>query len=320
VTPQDAAALTARWPRAVAQRSPLRWPPAAVFSISVQAVVFAACVVLFPVLGLSVAWRTALPNALLLALLLGTWTFYATSKRANRAIVCDTLLATFLVVLFTNVAGAAQYGAVALNLPLADSWLAAADAALGIHVPALTEWTGQHRVLAIALVFAYFSLLPQFVLPLIGLGLWYRNRQRLWEYVFHFHFCLAVTLVGVAVFPAACAFAYYGFESLIDQARFTSHFEGLRDGTLRQIRFDNIEGLISFPSFHTAGGLMVTWVFRGYRWWSIPLAVLNALLITATVLTGAHYGIDLLVTILMFAGSVLLWRRWIGAPAQSPVR
>jgi hypothetical protein len=119
-----------------------------------------------------------------------------------------------------------------------------------------------------------------------------------------------VTLVGVALLPAECAFTYYGFTSLLDQTRFINHFDALRGGIFAEIRYDNIEGLISFPSFHTAGGLMVTWAMRHHRAWLVPVFALNVLLISATVLTGAHYAIDVVVTAVMFAGSVWLWRAW----------
>jgi membrane-associated phospholipid phosphatase len=165
-------------------------------------------------------------------------------------------------------------------------------------------------MLARVLIVAYFSLLPQFVLPIIALGIFYRDRPRLWEYIFHFHFCLAVTLAGLALLPAACAFSYYGFHSLIDQTRFIDHFTRLRSGTFHELRLDDVEGMISFPSFHVAGGLMVTWAFRDRRGWFAALAVLNALLIASTVLTGAHYAIDVAATVLLFWGSVLLWRAW----------
>ena len=265
---------------------------------------------LYPLLGLSIAWRTVLPQLLLLGLLLWASLRYAAVGRPHKRIIAETLLATFFLVLFTNIVGAAQYAGVALGLPLVDSWLASADAALGVHVPALTLWTATQPLLTLALILGYFSLLPQFVLALVGLGLKDRDRERLWEYVFHFHVCLTVTLLGVTLLPAACAFSYYGFSSLIDQTRFISHFEGLRAGTLTEIRFGDIEGLISFPSFHVAGGLMVTWAFRHYRWWAAPIVVLNGLLISATVMTGAHYAIDVVMTVLLFAGSVWLWRVW----------
>ena len=104
----------------------------------------------------------------------------------------------------------------------------------------------------------------QFLLPIVVLG-FLRDRKHLWEYIFHFHVCATVTLIGVALWPAACAFTYYGFDSLLDQTRFIDHFAALRAGTFREVRFDNIEGLITFPSFHVAGGLMVTWAFRRTR-------------------------------------------------------
>lgn len=278
--------------------------------IGMQVTVLALSAPIYPFLGLSIAWRTLLPQLLLLIMLLGVSLAYAAAGRPRKFIIAETLLATFLLVLFTNIAGAGQYAGVALGLPLVDSWLASADAVLGIDVPALTEWTGGRPLLTLALVLAYFSLLPQFVLALVALGLRHRDSERLWEYVFHFHFCLTVTLLGVTLLPAACAFSYYGFQSLIDQTRFIRDFEGLRAGTLTEIRFGDIEGLISFPSFHVAGGLMVTWAFRGYRRWAVPIAVLNGLLISATVLTGAHYAIDVVMTVAVFAVSVWLWRAW----------
>jgi len=90
--------------------------------------------------------------------------------------------------------------------------------------------------------------------------------ERLWEFAFHFHFCALVTLAASGLFPAECAFTFYGFESLIDQGRFIHHFESLRAGTFQTIRFNDI-GLISFPSFHAAGALMVTWAFRSLPAW-----------------------------------------------------
>jgi hypothetical protein len=306
------------WPRTAAEPSTMRWHPAARYVAGIQAAILAMSLALYPALGLSVAWRTALPQALGVGVLFGAWAFYAWSRRAGTGAIADTLLGTILILLCTHVAGPAQYAGVALGRPLADPWLARADATLGIHVPALTAWTAQSPLLTRVLIVSYFTLLPQLVLPLVGLGLVYRDRERLWEYVFHFHVCAAITIAGVALFPAACAFSHYGFTSLIDQTRFISHFDALRAGTFGEVRFDDIEGMISFPSFHVAGAMMVTWAFRRHRWWLAPLLVVNTLLIAATVLTGAHYGVDLLATAAMFAGSVLLWRRFALSPLPRP--
>ena len=259
--------------------------------------------------GLSFAWEALVPHLILLGLLLGVWSHHQlVPDRRNGAVVKDLILAVFLLLLLTNVASPAQYAAVALKRPLIDRYLATADAALGVHVPSVTAWTRARPGIGRLLTICYYSLLPQFVLAPIAVVLALRNRQRVWEYVYHFHFCLIVTLAALALFPAAGAFAYYGFESTLNQARFIHHFQSLRDGSFSTIRFDDLEGLISMPSFHAAGALMVTWMFRGYRRWFVPVALLNVGLVAATVMTGAHYFIDVVATGGVFLTSLTTYR------------
>ena len=157
----------------------------------------------------------------------------------------------------------------------------------------------------------YSTLLPQFVVPPVVLGLFYRNREALWEFLFHFHVCLVATLLGGVFLPTACPFLYYGdFPQIFEHGRFIQHFETLRSGAGFAVRYDNIDGLISIPSFHTAGGLMVTWAFRHHRAWLVTFAVVNVLLIAATVLSGTHYAVDVLATGVLFLASLGLWRVW----------
>lgn len=264
---------------------------------------------LFVRLNLSLAWPTVIQNACMIGLLIAVWLTYAVGPlRGREVMLAETFLAAILLLLYVNFASPAQYPAVALKRPLIDPWLAAADSALGIHVPTLAAWTRARPLVSLILTAAYFTLLPQFVLTMLLIGLRFKDRSRLWEYIFHFHFCLAITLLGVALFPAECAFNHYGFTSTIDQTRFIRQFAGLRDGTFTLVRYDDLEGLISMPSFHVAGGLMVTWAFRGRRRYFVPLAVLNLGLIAATVMSGAHYFVDILATLAMFAGSVYVYR------------
>jgi membrane-associated phospholipid phosphatase len=67
----------------------------------------------------------------------------------------------------------------------------------------------------------------------------------------------------------------------------------LRAGTFRSIPLDNLEGLITFPSFHTAGAIMFIWALRKVPYVRWPAIALNAALIAATPIDGAHYFIDL---------------------------
>jgi PAP2 superfamily protein len=284
-------------------------PPVVRASLVCSGMVAGFAAPIYHAFGLSFAWETLVPHVALLGLLLVVWVHHQlVPDRRQHAVVKDLILAMFLLQLLTNVLSPAQYAAVALKRPLIDHSLAAADAALGVHVPHLTAWTRAHATVGLFLGACYGSLLPQFVLAPIAAALLLRNRQRLWEYVFHFHFCAIATVAALAIFPAACAFTYYGFESTLSQARFIHHFQALRDGSFVTIRFDDLEGLVSFPSFHTAGALMITWTFRGYRRWFVPVAVLNLGLIASTVMTGAHYFIDVIATVALFVGSLAAFR------------
>ena len=81
------------------------------------------------------------------------------------------------MLLLTNISSPAQYAAVALKRPLIDHWLAAADAAFGVHVPSLVSWTRAHPTIDQLLKVCYYSLLPQFLLAPIVAGLMLRDRS-----------------------------------------------------------------------------------------------------------------------------------------------
>ena len=282
--------------------------------IGLQVLCLAVSAPIYPLVGLSISWPTVPPFAVGLAAVGGAWLYHAyTPGRSSEWIIAEALSVTFLLVSLTVIAAPAQYAAIALKRPLVDAWLAAADAALGVHVPTLAAWTGAHRLLSWTLTLAYVTLPLQLILPVFVLGLMKRDRTALWEFCFHYHFCLICTLISLAIFPAVCAFNYYGFTATFDETRFTTQFLGVRDGTFTLIRFNDLEGLISMPSFHAAAGLMVTWCFRRHRTWLIVLACLNALMVAATFMSGAHYFVDVIATLLLFLVSVLVYRRW-GAP------
>jgi PAP2 superfamily protein len=279
--------------------------------IWLQLAFLAATAPIYPFVGVSIAWRTVSPFAVGLAVVGAAWAYHAWMPGSPKEwIVAEALAVVFLLVTLTSMAAPAQYAAIALRRPLIDPWLAAADAGLGVHVPALAAWTGAHRAVSWILTLAYVTLPLQLVLPVFVLGLMKRERTTLWEFCFHYHFCLIVTLVSLAVFPAVCAFNYYGFTATLDESRFTSQFLGARNGTLRLVRFDDLEGLISMPSFHAAAGLMVTWCCRRHQRWLAALCVLNALMIAATFMSGAHYFVDVIATLLLFLISVAVYRRW----------
>jgi len=276
--------------------------------VAIQFVLLAGTLPIYSLLGLTLVGRSALSLLVTIAALLTAWGYFVLTKTtAFERRLAEVLLIFALLLSFTAIAIPGQYAAAALARPTIDPLLARADQMLGVHVPSLAAWTREHARLNGVLIWAYFTLLRQLALAAPVLAVM-RDRRALWEFVFHFHVCATITLVAFALFPAACAFNYYGFESTIPQAGFIADFAGARSGSVRVLEFGRMEGLVSMPSFHVAGALMVTWAFRRHVWVLVPLVVINGLLVAATFMTGAHYVIDVLGTLAMFAGSLALWR------------
>ena len=293
----------------------------------VQVLVAAALAPWYEVYGLYFDWSTAWLLPLSYLALASAWLYsrrYAGDPR--KCIFQDVLLAMFLLILLTNIASPAQYLAIALRRPLIDEWLVRADALLGIDVAALAAWTAAHPTISRALSVSYASLMPQFLLPLLVLGLRHRDRERLWEYVFHFHVCLLVTVAALALFPAECPYTHLGFTPTIDQSRVIRHIGALRAGTFHRLDFTDLDGLITMPSFHAAGAFMVTWAFRHRRAWLAALLLLNCGLVAATFMSGVHYFVDVVGAAVLFAVSVAAYRvvtkRWSFRALRSvfPVR
>jgi hypothetical protein len=270
----------------------------------------------YPLAGLSMDVGTVWSiRAFVVGLSLLLWAYYFIEPGRQRKdwLMAEMVFAFLLVYFLTLVLAPAQYLAAAAGCPTIDPLLATADRWMGVYVPALVEWSRAHPTINAILIRAYSTLLAQFTLTFVVLGVILRDRDALWEYTFNFYFCATVTVLASAVFPAAGAFVYYDFTSTIDQTRFITHFEGIRSGVMRVVSLGDMEGMISMPSFHVAGALLLTWALRRCWWLLMPVGLINIALIAATVLTGAHYAIDGIAALLLTAASIMAYRRW-GAP------
>ena len=138
-----------------------------------------------------------------------------------------------------------------------------------------------------------------------------RERERLWEFAFHFHLCLIPTIAALAIWPSVCPPAFYGFSPTIDMTQVLAQIQGFHDGTMTVVSFKELEGLVSVPSFHVAGVLLVTWAFRHRRPVFFGLIALNAGLTLSTVITGVHYAIDVVAAVPLVAASIAAYR-WGG--------
>jgi len=194
------------------------------------------------------------------------------------------------------------YLATSAALPLQDAFLAKLDSHIGFHWPSVLGAINEHPLLAELMTQAYGSTaaLSQ------GVVIWLTIRgrgERLAEFLALLCLCSLGLAVGMLLLPAAGAFVYFEpAEQLFDNFAagrgmwpFLEAFNALRDGSLTQINISSVQGVVSFPSFHTMLGIITTYALRDTRALLIPAAILNGTMIVATLPVGGHYLVDTLV-------------------------
>jgi len=160
-------------------------------------------------------------------------------------------------------------------------------------------------------VFAYLSIMLQTAPVIIVLGLTGRA-PRLRLFILAFMLTTLVTIAMSAVMPAQGVWGQlhltpsdYPAIEPVTQNRHLTVFHGLRDGTYRLLVLAGGEGVITFPSLHTALGLLfiiAIWPIKYLRWAMVPL---NVAMILATPVDGGPYFSD------VFAGLAIAIICWI---------
>jgi len=131
----------------------------------------------------------------------------------------------------------------------------------------------------------------------------------------------SITSVGVGglmlLVPAAGAYPYYRPQRELFDGFGTHagmwHYETL--STLRTqiapvLDFNNIEGLVTFPSFHTVLAIITAYVCRDIWFIALPAGVLNGIVIVSTLPEGGHFLVDVLAGAgIALAG--ILFVRWV---------
>ena len=206
---------------------------------------------------------------------------------------------------FTVLAAILSYVGTSLDRPLLDAQFARADAALGLDWMAVLAFSDGHPAVGTVLRIAYHSSMLQMVSVFIVLA-GTRQLDRLAGFLTLFTATGIITILASIAFPAAGAFVFHNppaeLRDVVGQAAgiwHLEHFEALRSGAMRTIRPDAIEGLITFPSFHTALAIITTWAFWRTRYLALPVLGINILVIASTVPVGGHYFVD------VFAGAAI---------------
>lgn len=185
------------------------------------------------------------------------------------------------------------------KFPLIDDVLGNADRAVGVDLPSMIRWFADHPLLSHLLSVAYDSWLLQLAALLPFLAMMGRF-DKLWQLVFVFSLTVVVAATFSVFWPARGAFAYFHhpievLEQLPDGAGIyhLAKFEYFRNALSPNVSFENLQGVVTFPSFHTCLVLMTICATTGTRWLLAVTLIWNALVLIATVPIGGHYVIDL---------------------------
>jgi hypothetical protein len=203
--------------------------------------------------------------------------------------------------------------------PFWDSTLYAWDRSLGF------DWLGYVRLidaqawLVLPLQLAYASLIPQVVVVILALGFGGRLDQ-LRTFILAAIGSGAVAIVLSAIFPALSNYVHLGltaqdFQNVDPWAGYV-HLHDLtmlRTGQLTVLNLPEMQGIITFPSYHACLATLSLWAFwnsgrRAIRWLGATVALGT---IAATPVDGGHYFVDVIAGIGIAVVSLALARRLI---------
>jgi hypothetical protein len=210
--------------------------------------------------------------------------------------------------------GPLTYVAGAFNFPLRDDLYLAADRVLGLDPRLLLAFVNDRPELAMWFETAYGMIRwPLIGIPVIlAMAMRY---ERLQLFVMAFGIALIATLAVSALLPAVGT--YYGLgigpETITPNlnamiyGKQAQDIPAIRDGSLRDLEVFKLAGIVAFPSFHAASAILYAWALWPVRGFGIAAAIVNAAMLAATPVIGAHYVVDVIggvgVAMLSFAAA-----------------
>lgn len=185
-------------------------------------------------------------------------------------------------------------------LPFRDGWFAAADRWLGFDWPAAFAAIRRHDQLITVMCGIYTSLVWQpflLVASLVTLG----RAAQAWRFAYAWLLALTICVVLFPFLPALGTYAHYGVTAADVPAmtvttgwRQPEVLQAVRSGAIHMFEPVRMTGIIAFPSFHTAGAVLLAWAFRRVPIIGWPFVALNAAMVATAPFVGAHYFVDIL--------------------------
>lgn len=145
--------------------------------------------------------------------------------------------------------------------------------------------------------------------------------KRAIEFVCLFVFSAFFTILSGVFFPAKGAMVFYsppGDQFQFVKTNMGTYFwkplESIRSSESVELVVTQLPGLVAFPSFHTAMGVIVIYAARGVIGIFAPALLVNVLMIASTPLFGGHYIVDVLAGIFTAVGTIVVYRIVYQAP------
>ncbi len=249
-------------------------------------VLVVADIVLGSLQGLSIAPARFLQVLAGTVVMLGLSYLYTFHRKDPRIATLTHLGAVTLA--FTTAAAVLSYITVIWGRPLIDRYLVQMDHAIGFDWITAYDWLKVHRALYIIFGIAYFSLIIQMLVLLVTLN-FLRMMPRSWELMWLFIITSMVCIIISAFLPASGAYGYFQ----IGDDPYVHAFSALRNGSLKVLGAEEMQGVVQFPSLHIALAIVFIYCARGVKILFPVLVVLNILLALGTPAFGGHHLTDM---------------------------
>jgi PAP2 superfamily len=204
-----------------------------------------------------------------------------------------------------------------IDFPMADERLLAWDKAIGFDWLAYAKLITSLPLLTNIVFFAYneltFAGLAIIAAMLIILNLRVRALEIMFLIVATAFICILLSsafaakgTLALMVDPELASRLNLG--NLSSQAEIIAE---LRSTNPIHMAIANLEGIVSFPSFHTCMALIAAWCCRG-RWYTFTLGVANAAaILIATPIFGGHYLVDLIGGLIVTISGIIVWNKLV---------
>ncbi len=212
--------------------------------------------------------------------------------------------------LFTLLGVVLAYALAANAGQLWDARLAAADRAIGFDWPVVLALLDTCTPVIWLLGLAYHSLTLQMIVVIVALsGMGKFDTLRIMV-------CAAILSGFVTILISGLTPA---MGNLFDPSRYAHLWpsiawleqgliSGLRDGSRRVLDLTMLMGIVSFPSFHATLAAIFIWAFGAMPRVALPGRAWAILTIVATPVFGGHYGVDVIMGLVLAPPALLAAR------------